>query len=375
MTSSLPMKNSTLSDLSNSEWARTLQSLYAEFGTLTSLVPLGNGHIHCTFEAVWQVGGSRELVVHQLVNSAIFGKPEQLIASIKLATSYVEAHFRAIGCSDKVIELLSLPSESSVDAHGYLQVDGAGHYWRAFSMIEQSTCFDLLSNEDQAFEAGACLGRFQAGLSAARVDEFPYVIPNFHDVPARLAQLEMARINATPERLQMAKSLFGVVDRLSASASTIAERIQDGTIPLRVVHNDPKINNVLFDCEGKKAIAVLDLDLIQPGSPLYDYGDLVRSAGVPTAEDEQNLDLVKPSKHFIIALKAGYEGALKDSLTATERAFFDQAPMTLAFELGIRFLADFFNGDKYFKVNRPLQNLERARTQLYLSTQFYELLQ
>jgi hypothetical protein len=364
----------TAQDLVTSDWGQTLSELYAEYGKLLALAPLGNGHIHNTFEATWQTAHGQSRVAHQRVNSAIFGRPEVVIDSITRATESVGGYFRDIGCTDQVIELLSLPSSSNKPGCEQLQVDQSDNYWRAFSLIPNSSCFDQLATEDQAFEAGACFGRFQAGLCSLSVDEFPEVIENFHNVPSRIQQLEMALSGASNERVATASELLGTVKSLCEPASRIALELQSGSIPLRVVHNDPKINNVLFDAEGKRAIAVLDLDLIQPGSPLYDYGDLVRSAGVPTAEDEQNLALVKPSKQYMIALKAGYEGALKHLLTDAERALFDTAPMTLAYELGIRFLADFLNGDKYFRVKRPLHNLERARTQLHLAMEFYKQL-
>ncbi|MDP6209354.1 MAG: phosphotransferase, partial [Roseibacillus sp.] len=247
-----------------------------------------------------------------------------------------------------------------------------GGIWRCYNYFEGCQTHDVVGNTRQAFEAGHAFGSFQDLVSDLPPDEIVETIPDFHDTRRRYQTLMEAverdscgRVGEVQMELEFVRRNEDVVDRLL--------RLKEkGDLPLRITHNDTKINNVLFDMETDEAVCVIDLDTVMPGLSLYDFGDLVRTATNPAAEDERDLGKVEMSIRVFESLVEGYLAAAGKILNEAEIAQMAFSGRLISIELGMRFLTDHLDGDRYFRVHRENQNLDRARTQLCLARQIEE---
>jgi hypothetical protein len=328
-------------------------------GRLISVEELKRGHINRTFVGVWEHKGLRRRYVHQVVNHRIFENIEALMSNLEIVTKALQQHFERSG---------NLGGESTLkiiatkEGRRYIQ-DEAGEYWRTFEFIEDTTSYDVCPGSGAAFEAAAILGRFQRALfnvpAASLVDTIPFFL---HGGRRFSAFEESLKRDAKKRAIRAAREVQFALQRKELS-SVLSSALEAGSIPSRVCHNDMKLNNVLFDNEGRRAVCLLDLDTCMAGTPLFDFGDLVRNTAIPCAEDEQDLSKVVVDMELYEAICQGYMGEMGAELTAQEVKLLPFAPRVLAFVLGTRFLTDYLNGDTYFRTHRPEHNLERARTQ------------
>ena len=299
----------------------------------TDVSRYGSGHINDTFK-VETARGVRFIL--QRVNTDIF-PPEELQRTVLRVTR----HFAAKG----------IPS---------LEVVGYENPWRVYRFLEGYTSRDVVSEPSQAYDVARAFAKFQndlADLGAPRIDE---VIPKFHDTPDRMRQLDEAVKKNFENRLAKVTEELAFVESWRPNTSKIVELMAKGEIPERITHNDTKINNVLTAPDG--TAVVIDLDTVMPGSALYDFGDMVRTSSAAAAEDEQDLAKVYSKKEYFEQLVKGYlEGA--KFLNGCEKANLVFSGKLATFEVGIRFLADYLNGDVYFHTAYPDHNLVRARTQ------------
>lgn len=346
-----------------SEEIKEIAARFAIDGTFLGAEEVKTGLINSTWIATFGESEHQSRYILQRINESVFGNPIEVMANIQKVTRHINNKVMRVK-KDAGGQTLNLyPSR---DGGAFAQGRGKG-IWRCYNFIEGCRTYDVVANEQQAYQAGHAFGAFQDlvhDLPAASLTE---VIPNFHNTPYRYRELrkavaldEMCRAGGVSEELIIVDSFHHEMSRLVDLAGSSA-------VPLRVTHNDTKINNVLFDEENDEAVCVIDLDTVMPGLSLYDFGDLVRTATNPAVEDERDLSLVQVRLPIFEALVSGYLSAAGSVLTETEVSLLPFSGKLIALELGMRFLSDYLNGDKYFRTTRTGQNLDRARTQLRLA--------
>ena len=331
-------------------------------GELISIEELKRGHINRTYVGIWDIKGRRRRYVHQVVNHRIFPDIPGLMENLELVTNTLrEARYRGSLPADEV----TLTVIKSRDGAGFIK-DEQGEFWRTFEFIEDTVTYDVCPSAAVAAQAAAILGRFQRSLSVLNPSSFVETIPHFVDGQRRYKAFYEAVKNDSKKRAATCREEIDFAATRSDFGGSLITAVRDKTLPCRVAHNDMKLNNVLFDASGKRAICLLDLDTCMAGTVVYDFGDLVRNTAVPCAEDEQDFSKVVFDMSLFKAICEGYLSEIGDSLVQSERERLVTAPRNLALILGVRFLTDYLQGDPYFRIHRPLQNLERARTQFQI---------
>lgn len=342
-----------------SDPCRAVALHFARAGRYLGSAPHGSGHIHETFRGRFVSGERPRSVIFQRLNLEVFPDPEALMKNLVAVTSALRASFAA---DDPRRVLRPIETASGELLHR----DEHGGCWRCFDFIEGSRSIERVAGAGEAFAAAFAFGDFAKRLAPAGL-ELTELIPGFHDTPARLAQLEgAARLDPRARRAAVAPE-WRQVEKLAPVASALGRALSRGQIPLRIAHNDAKLGNVLFDAESEEALCIVDLDTAMPGTPLFDFGDLVRTASCPAPEDSSDLDTVKMDPERYCALREGFLAGASDTLGEREIALMPLAGVLITFETGIRFLTDYLNGDVYFRVHHAEQNLHRARCQLALA--------
>jgi Ser/Thr protein kinase RdoA (MazF antagonist) len=340
---------------------RAVGRRFAIEGTFVAGEAHGNGHIHDTFVATWDHAGRRSRFVHQRLNTRVFRDPAGVMRNLERVTDHVRASLAREGACD--IERRCLALVRAREGTSSCS-DDEGRVWRTFRFVEGARTHDAPGGPDLAFEAARAFADFTARLADLDPRELAVTIPRFHDLASRFADLAAARRSdalgrAAPARreLERAEHWF---ERLAAGL----EREGAAALPRRTVHNDCKINNVLIDEATGEALCVIDLDTVMEGTLLFDFGDLVRTAACPSAEDEMDLAAVRFDLGLFEALARGYLAGGSDFLGEAEIGALPVAGSTLALENAIRFLTDHLEGDVYFRIHRAGHNLDRARAQL-----------
>ena len=320
---------------------------------------LASGHIHETWRGRFAGAGGRRSAVFQRLNRNVFPEPHLLMANL-LALTRALREGRGEEAARRV------PRVVETRAGGVLLQDARGDCWRCFDFIEGSRSIDRAEGPGDAFAAARAFGDFARRL-ARRPPRLAEVLPGFHHTPARLAHLERAaRLDPRARRAGVAAE-WRQVQRLAPLAPVLAEALASARIPTRIAHNDAKIGNVLFDADSGEALCVVDLDTVMPGTPLFDFGDLVRTATCRAPEDCPDPARVEMEPELYDAVREGFLAGAAGLLGEEEVALMPSAAVLIAFETGVRFLADYLNGDTYFRVRHAEQNLHRARCQLRLA--------
>lgn len=244
--------------------------------------------------------------------------------------------------------------------------DQDGYPWRLFPFISNTVTIDEVETSTQAFEAAKAFGQLTKLLNGCDVKLFQETIPQFHNLPLRYLQFEQALKTADSDRKKISKELCEGYARFNYLVKEFEALTNSNQLPLRITHNDTKINNVLFDSEVKKVICVIDLDTLMPGYFIYDLGDMMRTFVSPAAEDERDLSKVVVRKEIHQAILDGYLSEMGDVLTKEEKEAIPLAGLVMTYMIGLRFLIDYLNGDTYYQVSYPLHNLDRAANQLSL---------
>lgn len=340
-----------------------LESIAGRFrlpGRFVSAVRHGSGHINDTFAATYEEAGGSARYIHQRLNSAVFPDPEAVMGNL----SRVIEHLRA-----KSIPSLELVP--ALDGRPFC-IDDEGAYWRSYVFIEGAKTVDVAENPRQVRELASAFGRFQRALADLPLPRLHETIAGFHDTAARYAALlEAAEKDAVRRAADCGEELEFARSRASL-ASALTEPIAAGEIPQRITHNDTKINNVMFEPDTDEGICVIDLDTVMPGSVLYDFGDMVRTATNTAAEDERDLSKVSMDEPRFGALLEGYAAATADWLEESEIERLVLSAKVITFEVGLRFLTDYLEGDYYFRTGYPEHNLVRCRSQFALLTEIEE---
>lgn len=321
------------------------------------LGPLGRGLINETYLLAGTE--TRAPRVLQRLNTRVFREPRQVMENLIRVSKLLESKWRMRRLADPERHYLQLlPSTDG----GLWWIDPDGAWWRCLLFIPGTQTIATVNNPDTAFQAGLAFGYFASDLADLPIRDLHCTLPGFHDTLGRLATLEQT---LTQDPLGRAHGVSEEMDTIRTHAD-LAEGLQagvaDGGIPLRVVHNDTKVDNLLFDSDTGEALCVIDLDTVMPGRLIHDFGDLVRNAA---AMEVKNGGMGFSLQQFS-ALVDGYLAGLDGSLTPTETSFLADAGPLLALELGARFLTDYLSGDTYFKTDYSGHNLDRCRQQLSL---------
>ena len=330
--------------------------------TLLGAVRYGQGHINDTFCVLCQPQeGDCVRFILQGLSSAAFPHPEELMENFIGITSFLRQKIVADG-GDPLRETLSLVK--TADGKDFY-TDSQGKVWRLMPFIENTDCFQSATPE--LFEASArAFGRFQYMLQGYPADTLHETIVNFHNTEDRfakfLAALEADRMNRAAS---VQKEIQFVLDR-KADCSVALQALRDGRLPLRVTHNDTKLNNILIDQDTHEGICVIDLDTTMPGLSINDFGDSIRFGANHSREDEKDLSKVNFDIGLYEVYTRGFLEGARGSLTAGELEFLPWGARLMTLECGIRFLTDYLDGDHYFRIHYPEQNLDRTRTQFKL---------
>ncbi len=334
-----------------------LKEICSHFDITTNIGSYGNGHINDTYLCETDPG-----FILQRINTNIFKNPDELMENIFNVTDHIKAKIKAAGGD---IKRETLTVIKTTDNKNYYRT-GDGDCFRMYNFIQNSASFDTAETSDLLYEAGKAFGKFQRMLDDFPADILHETIANFHNTPERVNQLKSAIKNDAAGRLSSLKAETDFAFDYSRYADMITSALKSGEVPLRVTHNDTKLNNVLFDADTLEGLCVIDLDTVMPGSMLYDFGDALRFGASSASEDETELDKVWFDLEKFDAFSKGFLGETAKFLSLKELELLAYSPLILTYECAIRFLADYLNGDTYFKIHKPLHNLHRARNQFKL---------
>lgn len=336
---------------------------FAIGGRLTGKQPYGNGHINDTFLLTYEMaGGERKRYILQRMNHSIFRNPPQLMGNIVNVTQYLRKMIIAQG-GDADRETLNVVRTGS----GASYYEDSGHnYWRMFLFIERTLCLEKVESAGDFRDSGAAFGNFQRMLADYPAENLHETIPDFHNTPSRFADFQKAVREDRMGRAALVQKEISFALEREGDVSALTGLLRKGELPLRVTHNDTKLNNILFDEDTKKALCIIDLDTVMPGLSLYDFGDSIRFGASTGAEDERDLDKVRLDMSLFRAFTEGFLEGSGGSLTEKEVEMFPMGAKLMTYECGIRFLTDYLEGDVYFKTHREGHNLDRARTQFKL---------
>ena len=332
-------------------------------GEIKSIKSMNSGHINTTFRITFNNEGRTEYYTAQAINTYVFKNPEAVMDNIVKVTNHIRKKLEESGGN---LEREVLTPIQAKDGK-YFYVDIENTYWRIYHFIDKSHTHNKVEDPMTLYSAGECFGNFQKQLADFPMDELVETIPDFHNTPVRYDQLmEAIERNSAGRADRCMREIKFFLDR-EKEMSILTNLQADGKLPLRVTHNDTKFNNILLDDETNKAISVIDLDTVMPGLVTSDFGDAIRFAANMADEDETDLSKVEVSLELFEAFTKGFLTALDGRLTETEMLNLVWGAKIMTMECGMRFLADYINGDVYFKIHREHHNLDRARNQIALT--------
>ena len=336
--------------------------MFAFPGTFVEAIPYGNGHINDTYRLTFEQNGRPVYYILQRMNHKVFQKPEELMENIEGVTAWLKKKIQENG-GDIYRETLNVIP--SADGKAWC-VDDTGEYWRAYYFIENALCLDQAAGAQDFYESAVAFGHFQRLLSDYPADTLHETIPDFHNTPLRYqALLQAAQADPKGRLKNVSDEMAFFLDH--ADDYGVAERMKaSGELPLRVTHNDTKLNNIMIDDKTGEGICVIDLDTIMPGLSIFDFGDSIRFGANTAAEDEQDVSKVSLSLPLFESYTKGFLAGCAGSLTRAEVEMLPMGAKLMTLECGIRFLTDYLMGDTYFKTAYPEHNLVRARTQIAL---------
>ena len=342
-----------------------IASQFAIDGDLISETEIESGHINATYIGEFRKkNGEVKRYVFQRINSYVFKDPLAVMQNVEKVTQHIREKVTLIDKNQGGQTLCLYPAHNGQ----FYITEKDGGLWRCYNFIEDCITHDIVENTRQAYQAARAFGAFQELVSDMSLDQIQETIPDFHNTPKRYHRLmEAAQKDPYGRSASITAELDFIKDRVSI-VSKLNDLLLAGELPERVTHNDTKINNVMIHAESEEAVCVIDLDTVMPGLSLYDFGDLVRTAVSPAAEDEQDLSKVNVRMPIFEALAEGYIEAC-ECLCDIEIENLVFSGKLISLETGIRFLTDHIEGDVYFKVHRENQNLDRARTQFRLVEQ------
>ncbi len=345
--------------MSNIDFAEILK----KFDTKSAISRYGNGHINDTYCTT-----NSEYIL-QRINTNVFKEPDKLMENIVRVTEFLRK---------KIVDNYGDPERETLtvintyDGKPYYEYD-KDNVFRMYKFIEDTKTIEDDKTVPDLYNAGQGFGNFQKMLDDFPAETLHETIKDFHNTPKRVQALKTAIEENIAGRADSVREEIDFALKMSVMADRVVKGIEEKKIPLRVTHNDTKINNILFDRISGDAVCVIDLDTVMPGSMLYDFGDALRMGGSTAAEDETDLSKVHFDKECFRAFAKGFIGEVREIMTEEEAALFPFSVKLMTYECGIRFLTDYLNGDTYFKIHREHHNLDRARNQFKLVKELDEM--
>lgn len=348
-----------------------LQQVISAFqfqGQYVGTVSYGSGHINDTFAVYYQNKETPLRYILQKINKHVFQNPVELMENVEGVTRFLHRKIQSMG-GDPFRETLNLvPTE-----HGaFYHVDTQGDYWRAYYFIEGTVTLQQARSAGDFYNSARALGKFQLLLADYPAHTLHETIVRFHDTPNRFAQFQAALAADVKGRAALVQKEIAFVQEREPFTHILLDLQSQNQIPLRVTHNDTKLNNILLDKKTGQAICLIDLDTVMPGLSLYDFGDSIRFGASTASEDEPDLSKVHFDLTLFEAFTKGYLEAAGSVLAEEEVHCLPVGAKMMTLECGIRFLADYLSGDTYFKTERENQNLDRCRTQFKLVAEMEE---
>lgn len=329
--------------------------ILSQFKTKADISPYGNGHINDTYYA------KTDSYIIQRINTTIFKEPDKLMENIENVTSFLRDKIKEAG-GDPERETLTV-IKTLTDRNFYQDATGC---YRVYKFIDKTKTIENDKTKEDMYNAGKGFGKFQNMLSDFPVEKLHETIKDFHHTPKRVEALKTAISENKAGRLDSVRDEVEFALMCAEFAGRVTDAIEEGSIPVRVTHNDTKINNILFDDKTGKAVCVIDLDTVMPGNMLYDFGDALRIGASTGAEDETDLNKIWFDTEIFESFAKGFLEETKETLTKKELELIPFSVKLMTYECGIRFLTDYLNGDTYFKIHREHHNLDRARNQFKL---------
>jgi Ser/Thr protein kinase RdoA (MazF antagonist) len=333
-------------------------------GTLIKAERFGSGLINDTYFCEFSEGDTRRNYVLQRINTAVFRHPEHVMENVEVVTAHIVSRLLAEGVQDPYTVTLAL-IPTRYDGRTFYR-DDSGAYWRMLHYIEAGTAFETVKDVRHGFEVGRGLGRFQSLVSDLSPEQLHDTLPGFHHTPRYLKEFDDAVKADVKNRATDINAEATFVSRWRYLAPLLTDLMNSGQIPVRVVHNDPKVNNVLIHKATGEALCMIDLDTVKPGIVHFDFGDCVRSAANSAGEDAEDISKVCLDLPLFEAVARGYLREVSGFLTEKEKEMLPASVKVITFELGLRFLTDYLRGDTYFRIKYPDHNLHRARVQFKL---------
>lgn len=337
---------------------------YFNVDNIVGVVDHGNGHINHTFRVIFP---TCEYII-QRINNDVFDNPFAVMQNLELVTNYIRKNLIYEGKDPRTCTLSTIETR-----YGQNMAIVDDNYWRCMRFINEGETFEKTTDLGIFEEAGKAVGDFQRLLEGFHTRILVDTIPHFHDTPYRYHHfLDIIKIDRN-DRVKGCQEEIKYINSRKDKLGTIVELLNQHLIPRRVTHNDTKLNNIMFSKTTGKALGLIDLDTVMKGSLLYDYGDALRIGASTAAEDERDLDTVSVDLELFKAFTCGYLSVSKGIITPEELKHLVDGFFLMTFEVGMRFLTDYIDGDNYFKLkdddkkNRPMLNLERARCQLKLA--------
>ena len=333
-----------------------LNFILDQFVSDCKIAPYGDGHINDTY-----LTSSKKFIL-QKINTNIFKDYEKLMGNIEGVTSFLKEKIIAAGGNPERETLTVIKTK---DGKNFYKTED-GDVYRLYIFISDSVSRTVVTDPVQLYHAGKAFGKFQYMLADYPAEELFEVIPDFHNTRKRFEALKEAIENDVAGRKHLVEKEIEFALSQEYYIDTVVDGLASGEIPLRVTHNDTKINNVLFDKDTEEGVCVIDLDTVMPGSLLYDFGDALRAGATTGAEDETDLSKVWFDIYAFKNFAKGFLEYTNESMTEREAELLPLSAKLLTYECGIRFLTDYLNGDTYFKIHREHHNLDRARNQFKL---------
>ncbi len=344
------MKTSTLSELATQFTVDII---------IDTIKPFGNGYINDTY-LITTMPSSAPNYILQRKNHKIFKNVAGMMDNIRITTDHIRKQLIAVGTTE--IERKVMTYYSAKNGNLFIN-DDEGNFWTLFLFIADSKSVESIENPAQAYSAARAFGHFQKQLADLPGEKLIETIPNFHNGISRLNDFKIAIKEDKAGRVKDHQDLIEKILNRSEQMTSLQRGLENKTLPLRITHNDTKINNILFD-KNNEPLCVIDLDTVMPGSALYDFGDAIRSIGNKAPEDEPDLSKIIFNTEIYTAFAQGYLSSARDFLTSEEVNNLAFSCRYMAWEQTMRFFTDFINGDLYYKTAYPGHNLVRTKAQM-----------
>lgn len=331
-------------------------------GELKECIRYGSGHINDTYRLTYETPQGTKRYILQRMSKSIFKKPVELMENVSGVTAWLRKKIIENGGNP---ERETLTLVKSNDGLPYF-VDSTGEYWRVYLFIEGADRYDAVKDDNDFYQSAVAFGHFQRLLADYPAETLHETIKDFHNTPDRLEKFKKAVAEDVCGRAASVQKEIDFILEREELTHALYDLQLDGRLPLRVTHNDTKLNNIMIDDETGKAICVIDLDTVMPGLTANDFGDSIRFGASTALEDEQDLSKVSCDLHLFDVYARGFIEGCGGALTDLEIDMLPMGAILMTFENGIRFLTDHLEGDHYFHIHREGHNLDRCRTQLTL---------